>query len=138
MRVSGDDGRIAVTIPDAFFWLQHSRRGQVPHFVEIDRGHVMLSRMRERYEKYFRYWQTGASAAAGMPNFRVLTVANSPGRLRSLQRVASTVGVNERFPVAWRGLLFADQKDFSLDHPHSILQRVFHFATTEPPISLLE
>jgi len=131
----GDD---ASTYADAFFWLEHPERHRVPVFLELDRGTVMLARMRERYERYFQYWRAQRSHADGIGDFRVLTVTGTAERMHSLRRVAATVGVNERFHNPWRGFLFATQEDFALDHPQTVLQRIFYFPTDEPPISLLE
>ena len=124
--------------PDAYFWLEHPQRGRIPYFLELDRAHVSLDRMQTRYDRYFRFWKTGASAAAGLPDFRVLTVTSGHTRMETLRRVAANIGRSDRYPDPWRGFWFTHQGAYDLAKPQTIIDRIFQFPSGEVPTSLLE
>ena len=127
---------------DALVWLEHPQRGEVAHFLETDRSTITLERMRERYMRYYLWWKSDApQALLGRDDFRIVTVTKSPERMATLRKeaAAATAAVLGRaFREPWRGFLFTHAGAFDITHPRSITERIFHFATDEPPISLLE
>ena len=141
LEVEERDGRARFQA-DAFFWLEHPQRGQVPHFLETDMSTLTLERMHQRFARYYVWWKSGAAEKMlGRDGFRLITFTKSPERMRTLRETAAAATaavLRERFREPWRGFLFAHAGDVDLAQPRSITERIFHFATDEPPISLLE
>jgi hypothetical protein len=74
-------------IPDGYFELRTPQR-MLCSFLEVDLGNEGLSVWKRKVESYLQYAISGAyEKRFGQPQFRVLVIANTERRMRSLQNV---------------------------------------------------
>jgi hypothetical protein len=123
-------------LPDAYFTLEVPGRGIAHHYLELDRGSLSLKRMRERYERYFKFWKLGYGNARAFKHFRVLTVTYDPDYMHSLRRAAQPVGRDRNHPSTWKALMFTHTNAFNLQHPDRILHPIWLYADNDTPVSL--
>ncbi len=78
-------------IPDGYMELS-TPSGTLAAFVEVDLGHESLTVWRRKIRNYLDYAVAGRYAREfGGKSFRVLVIANSERRLRSIRNVAATI-----------------------------------------------
>jgi hypothetical protein len=84
-------------IPDGYFEILTSQK-TLAAFLEVDLGHERLSVWKAKIDGYLRYAISGSfEEQFGLPQFRVLVIANSERRMHSLR--ASTLTVTDK--VFW-------------------------------------
>jgi hypothetical protein len=124
--------------PDGYFTLfDPVRRKEAHHYLEVDRGNISLSRMRERYLAYYRFWKEGRRARP-FEHFRVLTVAPNESHMLALRGAAAGVGKDRQHPRAWWGLWFTHAGSFGIEQPERLLGPVFQHAYDAPLRSMVE
>lgn len=129
-------GDQSATLPDAYFAIEVPGKGLVHHFLEADRGNISLARLRDRYEKYFRFWKDG-QAERRFKHFRVLTIVQDDGYLSSVRRVGQSIGRDDAHPRAWKALLFSRLEAFDAARPEQALEPIWFYADEEGPVSLV-
>lgn len=128
-----------VTAPDAFVYVEKTRRGrEVPRycFLEADRSSMKLRTMFQKYRAYYLYDRFGLAAQDIHPaikRFRVITVTKTRARAQNLCRLASYVDraytdiPREKsrirptdHEIARPPFLFVCQDAYSLEQPEKI------------------
>ena len=92
-----DDDRKLIVAPDASFGLSLPE-GATYFFVEVDLGTETLDRFRRKVRAYQEYWRSGRYVERyDHRYFRVLTIAETPGRLVNLIEVCAEEGARRMF-----------------------------------------
>jgi hypothetical protein len=113
-------------IPDGYVELA-TLSGTIAAFLEVDLGHESLTIWKEKIRQYLQLAVTGEFAERfGQSRFRVLVLANSARRLRSIRGTAAAM--TEK--IFWFATLEAVRHDFFApvwlrptgDHPHPFIE----------------
>jgi hypothetical protein len=81
-------------IPDGYVEIQNPTK-TLAAFLEVDLGHEGLTVWRSKVESYLRYAISGSfSKRFGLPQFRVLVIANTERRMHSLR--TATLGLTDK------------------------------------------
>jgi len=112
--------------PDAFFTLESRQKSaeqnRMSFFLEADRSTTTHTRFRDKIVAYWNYLKQGLHTSRyGIRSFRVVTVALTPARTRSLCALTRSILP----PAAFRYFLFGSIDSFSLTAPDSIIDAVF-------------
>ena len=87
-------GPVTPLIPDGYVEFERAQK-PLAAFVEVDLGHERLTVWRAKVRHYLAYAMSGNFAARfGLPQFLVLAVADSPGRMASLRK--ATAGLTDK------------------------------------------
>lgn len=121
-----DEARLFVA-PDAFFGLALPG-GSTYFFVEVDLGTETLERFRRKVRAYQEYWRSGRyTERYDHRYFRVLTVAETTGRLANLIEVCAEEGARQMF--LFTGAAAVTER---------VLARVWFIPGSLEPVSLLD
>jgi hypothetical protein len=64
-------------------------------------------------------------------------VTTDSNYLDSLRRVAQSIGRDDGYQQAWRGLWFAPLEVFDLERPERVFDPVWRYADEDAPVSLV-
>lgn len=105
-------------VPDSYFVIEIPGRGQARFFIELDRGTMSLERFRHKVQGYVAYYKSGLyNQRYEGKGFRVLTVVDTPGRIRMrnlVEQAGLVPGIGRRF---WFGHLPDLQPETVLHQP---------------------
>jgi hypothetical protein len=99
MTVTSPTGatRTIPIIPDSYFVLQ-TPQGKRHFVLELDRGTMEGKRFKTKVEGYTEYFKSGAyKERFGTKSLRVLTVTESPRRMKNLKAITERAGGKSRF-----------------------------------------
>jgi len=123
VEVALDRGYVSAPIaPDAFFSTRHAK-GRSNFFLEADRGTMTIARFMLKLRAYAAYFaEKKHEVKHGIKFFRVLTVAHSRTRGMHLAEGAAALEALRRHR---RLFLFTDASSMSLEHPESVLEKIW-------------
>jgi hypothetical protein len=121
--------------PDGFFLL-HLPDGNIPYFVEADRGTMTLERYLTKLRRYFVWWHSGAyTKVYGFPHFRLLTISRTPERRDHLVEIAKHADDEQK---GFRGFWFATNQDFSRTDPLTLFTPIWRNPRDQDFFSLVD
>jgi len=127
-------GQHIPVIPDAYFILKDPSGGSAYFFLEADRGTMTQNRFLRKLQAYWRLHITPPETKTPSA-FRVLTVTTSQKRVQNL--VATAKGADSKHKGSLM-FYFTSQDTYNLDHPETILNRIWHSPADGAMHSLLE
>lgn len=87
-------------VPDSFFVVKIPGVGVSPFVLEVDRGKMELARYKAKIAAYVEYYKSGRfQKRFGFPGFKLLTVVDTPGKLRVQRLIEVTqevTGIGQR------------------------------------------